>query len=596
MTTAKLGYFKKMGRFSELLCFVLLSGMLFCIAQGDVLYYDFVLQESNFTRLCHTKSMLTVNDSFPGPVIRVHKGDTVYVNVYNQGEYGVTIHWHGVKQPRNPWFDGPEYITQCPIEPGTNFTYQVLFSSEEGTIWWHAHSDWTRATVHGAIVVLPAVGTTYPFPEPDEEQIIVFGSWFNVDVMGLMDYALKNGGLTLVSDAYVINGQPGDFYNCSKESTYRLQVDYGKTYLLRLVNAAMNQDFFLAIADHNLTVVGWDASYIKPITNSYLLITPGQTMDVLVTMNQPLHRYYIIASPYFDGQADDFDKSIASAILEYKGNYTASSTPIYPTGMPDFYDIDAATDFWVRTRSLASPEHPVDVPMNVTTRMFIAVTLNMMKCPNDSCAGPDGNRLAAGLNNISFANPDVDILQAYYWNMSGYYDADFPNKPPHLYNFTAAELLTDNVTLSLQATKVKVLDYNETVEIVFQGTNVMNSGENHPIHLHGFRFYVIGGGRGNFNNVTDPLTYNLKDPPEANTVSVPKDGWLTIRFKADNPGVWFMHCHFDKHMSWGMEAAFIVKDGGTPETSVRKPPAYLPPCTSQSLLSYLQSKLLRENK
>lgn len=25
---------------------------------------------------------------------------------------------HGVKQPRNPWGDGPEYITQCPIKPG----------------------------------------------------------------------------------------------------------------------------------------------------------------------------------------------------------------------------------------------------------------------------------------------------------------------------------------------------------------------------------------------------------------------------------------------------------------------------------------------
>ncbi|KAI7990652.1 Laccase-2 [Camellia lanceoleosa] len=31
--------------------------------------------------------------------------------------------------------------------------------------------------VHGAIVILPVEGTTYPFPEPDEEQIIVLG-WF----------------------------------------------------------------------------------------------------------------------------------------------------------------------------------------------------------------------------------------------------------------------------------------------------------------------------------------------------------------------------------------------------------------------------------
>lgn len=85
------------------------------------------------------------------------------------------LHRHGVKQPGNPWSDGPEYITQCPIEPGSNFTYQVIFSDEEGTLWWHAHSDWTRATVHGAIVILPEQHKTFPFPKPDGEEIVILG-------------------------------------------------------------------------------------------------------------------------------------------------------------------------------------------------------------------------------------------------------------------------------------------------------------------------------------------------------------------------------------------------------------------------------------
>lgn len=89
--------------------------------------------------------------------------------------YACYFYRHGIKQPRNPWFDGPEYITQCPIQPGTNFTYQILLSSEEGTLFWHAHSDWSRATVHGAFVILPANGTSYPFPKPDGEQVILFG-------------------------------------------------------------------------------------------------------------------------------------------------------------------------------------------------------------------------------------------------------------------------------------------------------------------------------------------------------------------------------------------------------------------------------------
>jgi laccase len=80
-----------------------------------------------------------------------------------------------VRQPRNPWSDGPENITQCPIKPGKNFTYEVIFSEEEGTLWWHAHSDWSRATIHGAIVILPELGTTYPFPEPYAEHVLILG-------------------------------------------------------------------------------------------------------------------------------------------------------------------------------------------------------------------------------------------------------------------------------------------------------------------------------------------------------------------------------------------------------------------------------------
>ena len=70
---------------------------------------------------------------------------------------------HGVDQPRNPWSDGPEYITQCPIQPGAAFAYRVILSQEEGTLWWHAHTGFDRATVHGAIVVLPKHGTAFPF-------------------------------------------------------------------------------------------------------------------------------------------------------------------------------------------------------------------------------------------------------------------------------------------------------------------------------------------------------------------------------------------------------------------------------------------------
>jgi len=553
--------------------FLFLDSLLFCSAY-NVHHYSFLLRETNFTRLCTTKSMFTVNGQWPGPTIHVRKGDKAFVNVHNNGDYGVTIHWHGVKQPKNPWSDGPENITQCPIKPGKNFTYEVIFSDEEGTLWWHAHSDWSRATIHGAIVILPEIGKTYPFPKPYAEQVLILAEWFNGDVKELIDEATSTGGDPTPSNAYALNGQPGFPNNCSNETSFRFPVQYGKTYLLRLVNAGMNEEMFFGIAKHNITVVAQDAAYIKPITTSYIMITPGQTMDILVTANQAPSYYYMAASPFFDSSAP-YDTTNTSAILQYTGTYTIPTTIPYPT-LPNVTDKAAADNFTTRIRSLASAEHPVYVPKNVTTRIFITVSVNQIVCANASCGGPSGNRLSASLNNISFVTPSTDVLQAYYKSLPNVFDKDFPNLPPYKFNFTGD--VGNNTLYPSLGTKARLIDYGDVVEIVYQGTNVGNA-ENHPMHLHGFSFFLVGTGYGNFGLTNSTKTYNLIDPPEVNTIGVPKNGWAAIRFVANNPGVWFMHCHLERHASWGMDTVLIVKNGPTKETSIRPPPANLPICS-----------------
>lgn len=43
-------------------------------------------------------------------------------------------------------------------------------------------------------------------------------------------------------------------------------------------------------------------------------------------------------------------------------------------------------------------------------------------------------------------------------------------------------------------------------------------------------------------------------------------------------GVWFMHCHLERHLSWGMDTTLIVTNGPTPNTKLLPPPPYMPPC------------------
>ena len=82
---------------------------------------------------------------------------------------------HGLKQFRNGWADGPAYITQCPIKTGHSYTYDFNVTGQRGTLWWHAHIFWLRATVYGAIVIMPKPGTPFPFPQPHREETIILG-------------------------------------------------------------------------------------------------------------------------------------------------------------------------------------------------------------------------------------------------------------------------------------------------------------------------------------------------------------------------------------------------------------------------------------
>ena len=63
-------------------------------------------------------------------------------------------------------------------------------------------------------------------------------------------------------------------------------------------------------------------------------------------------------------------------------------------------------------------------------------------------------------------------------------------------------------------------------------------------------------------------------PIYKDTVMVPNPGYLKIRFRADNPGFWLVHCHVEWHLSFGM--GFVLQVGEIDE--MVKPPADFPKC------------------
>ncbi|KAI5312731.1 hypothetical protein L3X38_041905 [Prunus dulcis] len=283
--------------------------LVFLHCQASSHNYHFVVKEATYTRMCSTKEILAVNGKFPGPVLQLIK--VIQSMSMSTTTADTTSLSTGMEQK-------PVQTEPCP--------------PLEGTIWSHAHSDWSRATVYGAIIVYPKRGASYPFPQPHEEVPIILGQWWKRDIMEVFEEFVRTGGEPNVSDAHTINGQPGDLYPCSKSETFKLFVDENKAYLLRIINAAMNSILFFSIANHNLTLVGADGSYTKPVTGDYIAISPGQTLDALLLTNQQVGQYYMAARAYSSSPAVAFDNTTTTAIVQYNNRNSTpfSSPPILP--------------------------------------------------------------------------------------------------------------------------------------------------------------------------------------------------------------------------------------------------------------------------
>lgn len=310
---------------------------------------------------------------------------------------------------------------------------------------------------------------------------------------------------------------------------FTLSVKQGKTYLLRIINAALNDEVFLRIARHQFTVVEVDATYVKPFTTDTIMIAPGQTTNALLTAEDHLDpaglRFLITVSPFMDSPID-VDNVTGTAILEYSG--ASEAAPTVNAVLPPQNATWIEASFMNSLRSLNSETYPAKVPLEIDHSLFFTVGLGINPCP--TC--PTKNRVVAYMNNVTFVMPSTALLQAHYYSMKGVFTDDFPAQPPVEYNYTGSQPLN---LQTMEGTRLYRLNYNSTVQIILQDTGMI-APENHPIHLHGFNFFVVGRGLGNFNPEKDPERFNLVDPVERNTIGVPSGGWTAIRFRADNPG------------------------------------------------------------
>lgn len=93
--------------------------------------------------------------------------------------------------------------------------YKFTIINQEGTLWWHAHALWLRATVHGALIIYPKSGKPYPFDKPHREYPIILGNkasyvlWFLLFFPKFKSFSTKIDKYLKKKKNYVLKLHPG---------------------------------------------------------------------------------------------------------------------------------------------------------------------------------------------------------------------------------------------------------------------------------------------------------------------------------------------------------------------------------------------------
>lgn len=232
----------------------------------------------------------TYNNQVPGPEIRVMEGDTVRVRVTNTLTEPTTIHWHGVEVPVG--MDGVPQLSQEPIPPGGNFTYEFV-AIPAGTRWYHAHFNELAQQGGGLVGPLIVEPRELTGPAPDREYILLTQEWVTAtapepptanpvptpsDGMGGM---MGSGSGQPRFDTFAVNGK-------AYPDTPPLRVRQGERVRLRLINAGATQTQVLGLAGHILTLTHTDGNPLaEPVNSEAVLLGVGERADVEFVADHP---------------------------------------------------------------------------------------------------------------------------------------------------------------------------------------------------------------------------------------------------------------------------------------------------------------------
>ncbi|KAJ2158578.1 ferroxidase fet3 [Coemansia sp. RSA 552] len=454
-----------------------------------------------------------VNGRLPVPPIEATVGDTLELRVHNSLDKSTTIHAHGLFQRNATHMDGPAMANQCGIPPGKSFSY-IYDIDQTGSFWLHGHDHHQNSDgLRGALIV---------YDQPDQapysydgEILLTTEDWFKEEYAEREEQTLNPNKPFPPPHGYafgMLNGRNGN-------DTEPWEFEPNKTYRLRLVNMASLMWFQFSMPGHKMQVIEVDGEYTEPLEVDGIDLAPAQRYSVLITTHEDdrlNYKYNATMHANFIPNRQGLTPRVYTGQITYNQN-------------ADEFDAEGwyeSVDFkWLDDIELQAEDGAAELEPDRSLTYEIGSQLYST-----------GQRLDH-FNNITFAAPKIPTL------------------------FTAmsmGEEAMDERAYGPQ-THALVLHHNEVVELTINNPNAMP----HPLHLHGHTFQIIEYGPAESRFPPPTKFQNLETrrfsgtPPRRDTMSIPEYSHITIRIKADNPGVWFLHCHLDIHFAMGMAMTIV---------------------------------------
>ncbi|EJD50994.1 multicopper oxidase [Auricularia subglabra TFB-10046 SS5] len=500
--------------------------------------YDFTITNARGAPAGVEKDMVVVNDIWPGPTIEVNQHDRVVVRVMNRATNATAIHWHGLFQRGTPFYDGTHGITQCGIPPGQGLVYNFTLGEFSGTTWWHSRALFTPTPsfeiadplltsgcrldgVTGAFIVHPT-NATVETPKYDTDSLIQVGDMYHTfsDVL-LAAFTSPSGidgtpGDEPVPDTGTINGMGQYSVNGSQVGTYyNLTLTPNTTHRLRIVNSGSFADVRFSVDGHPLTVVETDGVEVTPYVVAAVQVSVAQRYSVLLTTNNTAGAYWmraVVQEDMFTYDEPGFNGNVLG-ILRY-GGVDSSTIPD-----PKLVDSDPGPggNLSLMDTSFLRPavtQRPPKATLTYKVTVSFQVTAD--------------NGFFAFINSTSWTP------------LSG---------SPTLFSHLGA----DNVGAKTFDNSQLILT-SEDAEVVDLIIDNLDDGD-HPFHLHGHKFWIMGTGDGRYQGQD---VDGVENPLIRDTHLIPSFTWTVLRFVADNPGAWAFHCHISWHMAIGLLVQFYT--------------------------------------